>query len=148
MGGIDTDPCTEAAFEPIIEARVNYSWEDRREDGLLLPWPGRVHCNPPGGLVLEFWRKALGSDAEQVMWVGFSIEQFAILIDADAHPLDFSCCILRKRVGFNRHDGYRGSPSHANYVCGLNVDHAAFEREFAPLGRVSAGKFSVVPAVL
>jgi len=146
-GQIDLDPCTEAAFEHVVGATHNYSLIDRGQDGLALPWFGRVHCNPPGGLIPEFWRKALGSDATQVIWVGFSIEQLGILADEEAHPLDFSCCILRKRLGFRRHDGFEGAPSHANFICGINVSHAAFSIEFGPLGKVTAGRLATTSGV-
>ena len=147
-GSFDLDPCTEAKFESVVGAKHNYSLLDRGEDGLVLPWFGKVHCNPPGGLVVEFWRKAIHSDADQILWVGFSLEQLGLLADEEAHPLDFSCCILRKRIRFTRHDGYEGSPSHANYICGLSVSHAAFAVEFGPLGKVTGGRLATTSGVM
>jgi hypothetical protein len=144
VGAFDLDPCTEAKFESVVGARVNYSLLDRGEDGLTLPWFGRVFCNPPGGLVREFWCKALESDSTAILWIGFSVEQLCTLTDCVAHPMDFSCCLLRQRIHFTRHDGYSGSPSHGNYVAGLQVKHALFKEQFSSLGRVSAGKYAML----
>jgi hypothetical protein len=45
LGRFDLDPCTEAGGSHILAANT-YSL-DRGEDGLVLPWGGRVFCNPP-----------------------------------------------------------------------------------------------------
>lgn len=143
IGVFDLDPCTETKFEPVVGALRGYSLTERGEDGLVLPWFGKVLCNPPGGLVTEFWERALSQETTGVMWVGFSVEQLCTLADATSHPLDFSCCLLRARIPFTRHDGYEGSPSHANYVAGLMVDHGLFKEVFSPFGKVTAGKYAL-----
>lgn len=143
MGAIDLDPCSEPKFQEVVRAERYYDLLNRGEDGLVLPWSGRVWCNPPGQLVREFWQKALSESCDQMIWVGFSVEQLCVLADEEAYPMDFSICIVRKRIAFTRHDGYRGSPSHGNYLAGVGVDPAAFEREFAPLGRIHHGRFSL-----
>lgn len=147
MGAIDFDPCSEAVFQAVVQATQYYSLTERGEDGTLLPWHGRSLVNPPGGLIVEFWEKMQAEarrpgGLDQCVWVGFSVEQLCILAGAETHPMDFSLCILRKRLGFRRHDGFQGSPSHGNYVCGIGVDHQAFAREFGPLGRISAGRYA------
>lgn len=43
LGDFDTDPCA-ATIRPWDCARVNYTVED---NGLILPWKGRVWLNPP-----------------------------------------------------------------------------------------------------
>jgi len=136
MGGIDLDPCSSDYFQQSVNADRYYSLDDRGEDGLTLPWAGKVYVNPPGGLVKEFWRKAMSEPVVQMVWCGFSVEQLALLADEEYHPLDFSFCILRKRIRFTRHDGYSGSPSHSNYVVGCNVDHDKFVEQFSSIGRV------------
>lgn len=45
LGQFDTDPCA-ATVRPWDCARVNYTVED---NGLLMPWEGRVWLNPPYG---------------------------------------------------------------------------------------------------
>lgn len=139
MGGIDFDPCSEEIFQRVVKATTYYSLLERGEDALLLPWLGaRTLCNPPGGLVREFWRKSVSASGP-LIWVGFSVEQLCLLADEEHHPLAFSICILRKRIPFTRHDGFEGSPSHGNYVVGIRTDPAAFFWEFSPIGRVSHG---------
>ncbi len=144
MGGIDLDPCSESKFQTTVKAVRYYSLTERGEDGLLLPWNGRVFVNPPGGMIRSFWERGLSQPVEQLIWIGFSMEQLGQLADASAHPSDFSICFLRKRISFQRHDDYEGTPSHANFVSGVNVDHATFVREFGPLGKIQAGPLSTV----
>lgn len=144
MGGISLDPCSEAAFESVVQADTSYSLLDRNQDGLQLPWFGNVLCNPPGGLVVDFWRRAFEQPIDQMIWIGFSVEQLCILADEEYHPLDFSLCMLRKRIPFRRHDGYEGSPSHGNYVVGVSVDPDAFQREFGELGKISHGTSTIL----
>lgn len=142
MGSIDLDPCSETAFQAVVGAAEFYSLLERGEDALALPWFGHVLCNPPGGLVAEFWQRALSQPIKQMVWVGFSVEQLCLLADQTYHPLDFSFCVLRKRIPFKRHDGYQGSPSHGNYCVGVNTSAKAFEREFAPIGKVTHGQLA------
>lgn len=142
----DLDPCTEGCFEPVVGALTNYSLLDRGENGLELPWYGHVICNPPGGLVREFWRRSVywvtQPEVVSIYWVGFSVEQLCVLADEDPHPLDFASCLLRDRIDFTRHDGVRGNPSHANYVTLLTKNLGlidTFEKVFVPLGKVTLG---------
>jgi hypothetical protein len=72
------------------------------------------------------------------------MEQLGLLADASAHPSDFSICYLRPRIHFNRHDGDNSTPTHANFVTGINVSHAAFLEEFGKLGKVQAGPLAVM----
>jgi hypothetical protein len=73
MGGIDLDPCSEEVFNATIKATQYYSFLERGEDGLVLPWFGRVLLNPPGeekgkprvGYVRKFWERALAEPIEQ-----------------------------------------------------------------------------------
>lgn len=136
MGGLDLDPCSSDSFNEVIKAPNYYSIDDRGENGLELPWFGKVFVNPPGGLVKQFWRKAMSEPIEQMIWVGFSVEQLALLADEAVHPMDMSFCVLRKRLRFTRHDGYSGSPSHSNYLAGYRVKHTKFVEQFSPLGRI------------
>lgn len=136
MGEISLDPCSSVQFNETVKANKFYSLDDRGENGLELPWFGSVLCNPPGGLVRAFWRKLHSEPVKQFVWIGFSLEQLALLADEKYYPLDFSWCIPRKRVKFIRHDGYNGSPTHSNYIV-ANVDNIdKFVEEFSPLGRV------------
>lgn len=143
MGGLDLDPASEEKFNKVVQAPKYYSWEERQEDGLLLPWAGKIWLNPPGGLVKEFWNRLFTEDGvEQAIFVGFSMEQLGLLANEAVHPSDFSILFCRKRISFSRHDDYEGSPAHANYVCGVNVNHDAFVREFGSMGKIQKGPYA------
>lgn len=105
MGGIHLDPASSEEFNFYVKALMIY----RQQDNGLSPecvWAGNVFLNPPGGLVNEFWNKLctsyLSKDVEKAFWVGFSVEQLCTLASESLHPMDFSTCILRKRLSFNQ----------------------------------------------
>lgn len=53
FGEVDLDPCSNAKGEAAnVKAAQHYTAED---DGLALPWKGRVFCNPPYGRALPDW---------------------------------------------------------------------------------------------
>lgn len=136
---------TEAGFQSIVQASRYYTVED---DGLAQDWHAEtVLLNPAGGLVVPAWEKLTThwhyGHIQRAVWIGYSVEQLALLADYSPHPLDFSWCVLRKRVAFTRHDGYRGSPSHSNYVAALSVPHELFLQQFGDLGRCGAGSKAV-----
>lgn len=159
-GRINLDPASSPEFNTIVQADRILTVED---NGLIFPWahhyfpspgnftsplvisPQTVFLNPPGGLVYEFWDRLLKELASGVVsaafWVGFSVEQLCTLQDAELYPLDFSTCILRKRIPFLTEALEKGgSPSHGNYVTGLNVSGEIFSSLFGDLGRVSHGQ--------
>lgn len=143
-GEIILDPATSEGFNREVGARHIWTQET---NGLAQSWyfgnGTTVFLNHPGGLTREFWRKlmeemALGHVAKAV-WIGFSVEQLCQLADESPSPLDFSTCILRKRLSFIRDDGFKGSPSHGNYITAIGCDHAEFERLFSDLGKITRG---------
>ena len=105
MGSIHLDPASSEEFNFYVKALMIYRQQD---NGLASEcvWGGNVFCNPPGGLVNEFWQKlCLGywsKDIEKAFWVGFSVEQLCTLAGETNHPMDFSTVILRKRLNFNQ----------------------------------------------
>lgn len=54
LGQFDLDPCSPGDRRPWDTAKAHYSLPD---DGLSLPWEGRVWCNPPYGLEATKWLK-------------------------------------------------------------------------------------------
>lgn len=143
MGSIDFDPCSEAGFNEVVRAAEYYSLLEKQQDALKLPWLGKTRLvNHPGGWTIEFWNKTMSESQGDVqsIWIGFSLEQLGILADEEYHPSDFCIVYPRKRIKFTRHDGFSGSPSHSNYICGINVEPAAFYREFSSMGRVQFGR--------
>jgi hypothetical protein len=144
-GQIMLDPASSPEFNEIVKALMIYTEHD---NGLILPWAGNVFINPPGGLVKEFWERLIqfvqSGEVEKAVWIGFSVEQLCLLADQEWHPLDFSTCILRKRLAFTQEDGTSGgSPSHGNYVTGLGVDRATFDKLFNHLGHITHGSLAV-----
>lgn len=168
LGRIDVDPASSAEFNQLVGA-LDYFTQD--DNGLSLPWrsrhvsrsrflepisesealacsqASRVFVNPPGGLVKEFWHKLLdevaAGNVDQAIWVGFSVEQLCQLADpGQIHPLDFSTCVLRKRLSFTRADGFKGSPSHGNYVTAIGVPREKFEQHFSKLGKITHGSLA------
>jgi hypothetical protein len=87
----------------------------KEDDGLTADWDPRlpVFCNPPGGLVKEFWAK-VNTFGKSFLWVGFNLNQLAYL-----RPSPLSCgetVVLRYRVRFWR-DGCPGNnPTHHSYL--------------------------------
>ncbi len=56
MGGVDLDPASShAANRTVCASRIN----TKADNGLFVPWRGRVFLNPPGGLVDECGREVL-----------------------------------------------------------------------------------------
>ena len=167
---IDLDPFTEDRFNEIVRASVAFSLRERKEDGLALPWSipnaigvrlpwtlrddkapalaavsTRAHVNHPGGLTEESWRKLVAEHragrVRAAFWIGFSVEQLAILADERPGPLDFSCLILRKRIPFVHHNRKikKRQPSHANYIVAIGVPIVLFEQAFGDLGKIVHG---------
>jgi hypothetical protein len=54
LGGIDLDPASCKQAQKIVRAKEYYSLSERGEDGLELPWQGRVFLNPPFSRADEF----------------------------------------------------------------------------------------------
>ncbi|MCO5195547.1 MAG: ParB N-terminal domain-containing protein [Anaerolineae bacterium] len=59
LGAIDLDPCSNSHKTPNVPASRHYTRED---DGLAMPWQGRVYMNPPYGRELEAWIEKLVSE--------------------------------------------------------------------------------------
>lgn len=161
MGGIDLDPASHEEANLTVNAARFFTVED---DGLKQPWRGRVFLNPPGGLVAEFWRKAMDEDPfgaaagygyEQLIWIGYSLEQLQTLQQCGSlrTPLDFPICVTAKRIAFVENEAKRrariekliaagkkpnakSSPSHSNYITYIGPNTATFARVFSQFGTV------------
>lgn len=161
MGRIDLDPASHPEANARIRARRIYT---ERDNGLILPWRGRVLVNPPGGLVAEFWKKTLAEYAQprlrELIWIGYSLEQIQTLQNVegvDRLPIEFLTCYPRTRIAFvenaakrrarfrklralGKVPNPRSQPSHGNYVTYLGLNGAAFRREFSQFGKVIRGR--------
>lgn len=100
MGEIDLDPASHEEANRIVRATRYYT---ELENGLIQRWFGRVFINPPGGLVDEFWKKAMfeAMNYEQLVWIGYSLEQLQTLqVGNKVTPLDCHICFTSKRIAF------------------------------------------------
>lgn len=120
LGEIDLDPASCPMGQKVVQAHAWYGpGSEHGEDGLALPWLGRVFLNPPGGLVPEEW-KGCGTDSFATLWwgrlvsaweqgevesaifVGFTLE---ILRSAQTlpvlQPLHFPFCVPSSRIPFD-----------------------------------------------
>lgn len=154
MGGIDLDPAAHEESNQIVQPGCYFAAAD---DGLQQSWFGCVFLNPPGGLVDEFWKKALTERAnyEQLIWIGYSLEQLQTLQTGNAiTPLDFPICFTARRIAFVENEAKKAarmakltakgknpgksSPSHSNYITYIGPNVEAFTRVFSRFGRVRA----------
>lgn len=110
IGPFDLDPCS-PINRPWPTAARHYTIED---DGLLLPWSGRVFCNPPYGAKAAAWlnRCALHGNAVALIFARTETEFFFREVWERATGLLF----LRGRLTFHHVDGTRaaangGAPS-------------------------------------
>lgn len=98
MGGIDLDPMSDEEANQTVQAARFYT---EAENGLTLPLYGRVFYNPAGSLVDEAWKHVLRGPYEQLIWIGYSLEQLQTLQTKNSvTPLDFPICYPRKRIPF------------------------------------------------
>jgi len=58
LGPFDLDPCA-SEVRPWPTANKHLTYMD---NGLLMPWEGRVWCNPPYGMNKEFLRRCVAHD--------------------------------------------------------------------------------------
>ena len=95
MGGIDLDPAScKAANEHSVKAAKFYTAED---DGLSLPWAGRMWCNPPFSKKREFVDKLMSSN-DLTSWT------FLLPFDISSTPSrtmmnTAKCCIVLTTQG-------------------------------------------------
>lgn len=151
MGGIDMDPCSCEAANRLIGARFYYSKKERGEDGLLLPWAGRIYCNPPGKSVIwqgvrtnspSLWWAYLvtlyqAGWVEEAIFTIFNLEtvRFTLRYPNLPQPFDFPYCIPKERIGFYRPDEAGGverpgSPGHPNAIIYLGPNVGRFAKAF------------------
>ena len=137
MGGIDLDPASNETAQQWIKAE---KWYGIRDDGLKLPWQGKIWLNPPYGSGIQQWTdKAIES------YESGAICQ-AVLLCRPApgskwyQKLAGRCasCITDKRIRFMDASGQQqSSPVHGNVFFYLGEDVKRFSEVFGAIGVVS-----------
>lgn len=138
LGHFDLDPCAAPAPRPWDIADVHYDIT-QGEDGLLLPWQGRVFCNPPYGPHSGKWMRRCAEHAKNG---GTAIGLiFARVETADWQdvvlPRSNGILFLRSRVSFARPNGTvpKSSPGAPSALVAFGEVEADFLRKCSLLGR-------------
>ena len=132
MGDIDLDPCSNSHSDPNVRASNHYTLED---NGLELPWNGRIFCNPPYSDTGEWVRKVLreiedGNCTEAIFLVQNDNRTgwYQLLMGAAN-----SLCVYR---GYLRFGETENSARFGSAVFGLGVDRGRFRVNFENFGWV------------
>ena len=109
-GKFDLDPCS-PINRPWDTAEKHFTIND---DGLLLPWFGRVWCNPPYGNNIEVWlnKAALHGNCMVLIFARTETEAFQDHVFAHADALFF----IKGRLRFHKVSGERGGSAGAPSV--------------------------------
>lgn len=114
FGAIDLDPCSNSHDDPSIPAGQHYTVED---DGLALPWRGRVYMNPPYGRVIDEWIEKLASE-----WQNGNVSEAIALLPARTDTGWFRrlpaehFCFVSGRLTFSEYESAAPFPSVAAYL--------------------------------
>ena len=130
MGCIDLDPCSPFSDGP-VPAKKHYTIDD---DGLVLPWCGRVYMNPPYGRIWQKWaRKAIkeyriGNATEIILLIAARPDTRAW-----QELSVFPWCGITGRLHFSGHPRAAPFPSAVFYL-GDNIER--FKNVFGPFGPI------------
>lgn len=144
LGEIDLDPASTSAANHTVGAKKFYTKED---NGLFMPWSGKVFLNPPGGKngkssnTKLFWDKLSMSyengEVSEAIFMCFSVEALQTTQSCKYPIMNYPFCIPSKRVQFvNLLGEEKYAPSHSNAVVYLGRKPCAFAEAFNDVGRV------------
>lgn len=102
LGDFDLDPCA-SIDRPWDTASIHY---DRRDNGLVKPWGGRVWCNPPYSAAYR-WLARLAHHGDGIGLV-FARTETAGFFDTVWHKAS-ALLFLRGRLTFHYPDGRAGA---------------------------------------
>lgn len=141
LGVIDLDPASCAEANKTVQAARYYT---REENGLLLPWTGRVWCNPPytqvkpGQSSIKAWVEKLVSS----YWSG-EVEEAISLVPNDTSTQWFSwlwefiVCFPPRRIRFDIPGKQRREqPPFGTCLVYLGKQERRFAEVFGAFGRV------------
>jgi phage N-6-adenine-methyltransferase len=140
LGGFDLDPASCAEANEAVQAARYFS---PPEDGLTLPWSGRVWLNPPYGKHGGKSRQALWSLKLSEEYQAGRVSEAILLVNAQTGdawfgPLwDKPICFVRRRIKFLLPGGAKPKqPTHSNAFVYFGARPARFEEVFGEFGRV------------
>jgi hypothetical protein len=139
MGGIDLDPASSRIANQTVKATTFYTAKD---NGLSLPWHGRVWMNPPYAqpLIDEF------AEAVASKYESGEIAQACVLVNNGTETQWFqrmlrsasAVCFPQGRVRFLDPAGVpSGAPLQGQAVLYFGVETQVFAAEFASVGRIA-----------
>lgn len=110
LGEFDLDPCS-PIVRPWYTARNHFTIED---NGLALPWDGRVWCNPPYGLEASKWLARCAAHGNAIALV-FARTETRMFFD-HVWPAAKAVLFIQGRLHFHHVNGTRaaansGAPS-------------------------------------
>lgn len=134
LGGIDLDPASSAIANETVGAAKFYTVE---EDGLSLPWSGRVWLNPPyGGLASEFTeRLVLEYQAGEVTRAVALVNAHCTDTKWFQRLFDYPVCFTRGRIDFNSAGREKATTStHGSAFVYLGEYPIEFAKRFSEFG--------------
>jgi|SRR5690606_12097392 len=110
LGRFDLDPCS-PINRPWPIAEKHYTIND---DGLCMPWEGRVFCNPPYGRKTAEWLKKCAEHGNAIA-LTFARTETMMFFDSVWHD---ACAVLfiKGRLRFHHVTGQRGDSAGAPSV--------------------------------
>src|SRR3954471_3025513 len=99
----DLDPCAAPMPRPWDTAQNHYTWPE--QDGLKLPWEGRVWLNPPYGRAMTDWLKKMcrHNKGTALIFARTETEAYREFV----WPYASGILFLRGRLHFHYADGRR-----------------------------------------
>jgi ParB-like chromosome segregation protein Spo0J len=136
LGGIDLDPASSPAANEVVRAATFYTSGD---DGLALPWKGRVWLNPPYG---DLPGKFVGRLLEE--WEAGNVSAAVVLVNSHCtdtgwfQPLwQHTLCFTHHRIDFESAGREKTSTStHGSVFVYVGDERPTFAERFAEFGAV------------
>ena len=135
MGGIDLDPATSFEANQTVGATAYYTKSD---DGLSLPWRGRVWLNPPyGTLAPKFFVKLCEEyEAERVTMACLLLGVHHLTTRWFQRVEGFAAilCLPAGRLKFSGRLANGNEPMHGSAILGVGVNPDYFRQAFGEVG--------------
>lgn len=153
MGSIDLDPASCAEAQRWIKAERYYSLTERGEDGLALPWHGRVWLNPPFDKSAEFSRKLISEYESGHVEMAIALIKFLPTYRWFAPLKTYPMVVTNHRVSFWKAEGQPGESRYDNGIAfiffGPKKLNGLFETHFQEFGETVTfrpGRVETCPA--